>query len=78
MPLTLIWTLDKNNNTSFSAYSLIFPYYIAGKDYYAMVFECTWIKELGHAENDKIEEEYLSPCHDFNGITSKYGAHFIL
>ena len=40
MPLTLIGTLDENGNTSFGAYSLVFPYYIAGKDYYAMVLEC--------------------------------------
>lgn len=158
MPLSLIGTLDeRGNTTSFGAYSLVFPYYIAGKDFYAMVlecrnnsntckgilrygkctinflpytnkifkehvrlgfpgdtpeekmkdfkftlangfsqnehptekfpkiiqealqvFECTWIKELDHAENDKIEEEYLGPYHDFNGITSKFGAHFIL
>ena len=157
MPLTLIGTLDEKGNTSFGAYSLVFPYYIAGKDYYAMVlecrnssntckgllrtgkctinfmpyskkifkecvrlgfpgdtpeekmkdfkftmvdgksqedhpgdafpkvidealqvFECTWVKELDGAENDKIEEEYNGPYHDFNGITSKYGAHFIL
>lgn len=157
MPLTLIGTLDEKGNTSFGAYSLVFPYYIAGKDYYAMVlecrnssntckgllrsgkctinfmpyskkifkecvrlgfpgdtpyekmkefkfgleeglssvdhpeeiwpkiisdayqvFECTWVKELDHAEEDKIEDEYNGPYHDFNGITSKYGAHFIL
>ena len=157
MPLTLIGTLDENGNTSFGAYSLVFPYYIAGKDYYAMVlecrnssntckgllrsgkctinflpyskkifkehvrlgfpgdtpeekmkdfkfnledglsckdhegeifpkviseayqvFECIWVSELDNASNDKIEEEYNGPYHDFNGITSKYGAHFIL
>ncbi len=158
MPLCLIGTLDETGNTtSFGAYSLVFPYYIAGKDYYAMilecrnssntckgllrhgkctinflpyskktfkehvrlgfpgdtreekmktfkyhledglssldhpneiypkvitealqVFECTWIKELDNAQNDQIQEEYLEPYHDFNGITSKYGAHFIL
>ncbi|MCH5180883.1 MAG: hypothetical protein J1F32_06695 [Erysipelotrichales bacterium] len=158
MPLCLIGTLnEKGDMTSFGAYSLVFPYYIAGKDFYAMVlecrnnsntckgllrhgkctinflpysnkifkehvrlgfpgdtpeekmknfkftvadgksmenndgeiypkiikealqvFECTWVKELDHAENDKVEEEYNGPYHDFNGITSKYGAHFIL
>ena len=157
MPLTLIGTLDENGNTSYGAYSLVFPYYIAGKDYYAMVlecrnssntckallrtgkctinfmpyskkvfkecvrlgfpgdtpeekmkefkftmidgesvndhpgelfpkvideayqvFECTWIKELDGAQDDQVEEEYNGPYHDFNGITSKYGAHFIL
>ena len=40
MPLTLVGTLDENGNTSFGAYSLCFPYYIAGKDYYAMILEC--------------------------------------
>ncbi len=158
MPLTLIGTLDDDGKTTtFGAYSLIFPYYIAGKEYYAMilevrnssntckgllkhgkctinfltyskkifkthvdmgfpgdtrdvkaknlklklvdslskendqkglypqiieeayqVFECTWIKELDGAENDTVKEEYEPPYHNFNGITSKFGAHFIL
>ena len=159
MPLTLIGTLNEDKSgTSFGAYSLVFPYYIAGKDFYAMVlecrnssntakgllrhgkctinflpfskkyfsehvnmgfpgdtpeekikalklfnlvssksqeedpsnvypkiideayqvFECTWVKELDNAENDEILEEYNGPYHNFNGITSKYGAHFIL
>lgn len=158
MPLTLIGTLDEGGKiTSYGAYSLIFPYYIAGKDYYAMilecrntsntakgllrhgkctinflpytkknfanhvdmgfpgdtpeekmknlhftpvdsiskeldpegnypkvldealqVFECTWVKELDNAQDDQVLEEYEGPYHDFNGITSKYGAHFIL
>lgn len=158
MPLTLIGTLDeKGEKTSFGAYSLIFPYYIAGKGFYAMVLECrnssntckgllrhgkctinflpytkkgfanhvdmgfpgdtpeekcknlhftpidslsqeqdpngkypkilkealqvmecTWVKELDNAQDDKIQEEYEGPYHDFNGITSKFGAHFIL
>ena len=158
MPLTLIGTLNKDGSlTSFGSYSLIFPYYIAGKEYYAMilecrntsntakgllrhgkctinflpytkknfqqhvdcgfpgdtpeekmknfrftpidslsqeqnpgekypkilkealqVFECTWVKELDGAENDKVQEEYEGPYHNFNGVTSKYGAHFIL
>lgn len=158
MPLTLIGTLSEDKTiTSFGSYSLIFPYYIAGKEYYAMllecrnssntakgllrhgrctinflpyskkdfkahvdmgfpgdtpeeklknfkfhpvnslsqqqdptkiypkivkeaaqVFECTWMKELDHAEKDKVQKEYNGPYHDFNGITSKYGAHFIL
>ena len=157
MPTILIGTLDENGKTSFGAYSLCFPYYIAGKDYYAMVlecrnssntckgilrtgkctlnflphdkkyfketvrlgfpgdtpeekmkdcfftleeglmkeenpdgcypkviaeafqvFECEWVKELDNAQDDKIQEEYDGPYHDFNGITSKFGAHFIL
>ena len=158
MPLTLIGTLDEDGKTtSFGAYSLIFPYYIAGKEYYAMVlecrnssntckgllrhgkctinflpqnkkyfkehvrlgfpgdtpmekmkdfkftlseglssednpnetfpkiineayqvFECTWVKELDNAMDDVVQEEYEGPFHNFNGITSKFGAHFIL
>ena len=158
MPLTLIGTLDeKGDMTSFGAYSLVFPYYIAGKEFYAMVlecrntsntakgllrhgkctinfipfskknfsqcvdlgfpgdtpeekmknfrlhleegqsaqdhpgekfpkviseaiqvFECTWVKELDNAQDDKVQEEYPGPYHNFNGVTSKFGAHFIL
>lgn len=156
MPTTLIGTLSEKGETNLGAYSLCFPYYIAGKDYYAMVlccrnssntaknilrtgkcsinfipddkkyfkeavrlgypgetteekmkdtiftlvdgirsedkrekfpkivqeafqvFECTWVKELDHAENDKVQDEYKPPFHDFNGITSEHGAHFIL
>ena len=158
MPLTLIGTLNEDGSmTSFGAYSLIFPYYIAGKGFYAMVlecrntsntakgllrhgkctinflpyskknfanhvdmgfpgdtpeekmknlkftpvdglsqeehpeekypkildealqvFECTWVKELDNAQDDKVQEEYDGPYHDFNGVTSKFGAHFIL
>ena len=158
MPLTLIGTLDENSNTSYGAYSLVFPYYIAGKDFYAMilecrntsntckgllrygkctinflpytkknfqshvdlgfpgdtpeekmknfkfhlsdgmsknddpngdypkvitealqVFECSWIKELDDASDDPILDDYSEfKYHDFNGITSRFGAHFIL
>ena len=158
MPLCLIGTLDeKGENTSFGAYSLVFPYYIAGKDHYAMVlecrntsntakglirhgkctinfipyskknfeqcvnlgfpgdtpeekmknfkfyledgilkeenpeenypkviteafqvFECSWWSELDNGFDAEVKEEYEGPYHDFNGITSKYGAHFIL
>ena len=157
MPTIEISTIDENEFTNIGSYSLCFPYYIAGKEYYAMVlecrnssntcknllkngkcalnfithekkyfkeavrlgfpgetpeekmkeciytlvdgkkarentnekfpkiikeayqvFECTWIKELDNAQDDKIEEEYNGPYHNFNGITSKFGAHFIL
>ena len=158
MPLTLIGTLaEDGKTTSFGAYSLVFPYYIAGKDCYAMllecrnssntakgilrhgkctinflpftkkgfeehvqmgfpgdtpeekakalklftpidslsseetsdicpkilkeavqVIECSWVRELDGAENDCVMEEYNGPYHNFNGITSKFGAHFIL
>ena len=157
MPTTLIGTLDENNKTSFGAYSLVFPYYIGYRQYYAVllqcrnssntckhllkngkcsinfmpddkhyfknivqlgfpgdtpeekrkiniftpidglrqelnkdeiypkilkeafqVFECTWDNTLDNAQNDTIMEEYNEPFHNFNGITSKFGAHFIL
>lgn len=157
MPTTEIATLNEEGKTNIGSYSLCFPYYIAGKDYYAMVlccrnssntaknilrngkcsinfipdnkkyfkeavrlgypgettdekmkdciytlvdgkraienpkekypkivkeafqvFECTWVRELDNAQDDKIKDEYLPPYHDFNGITSKFGAHFIL
>ena len=42
------------------------------------VFECTWMDTLEGAQDDKVQDEYDGPYHDFNGITSKYGAHFIL
>ena len=44
------------------------------------VIECTWVRELDNAQDDKpgITDGYEGPYHDFNGITSKFGAHFIL
>ncbi len=42
------------------------------------VYECTWLKELDGAQNDVPLDEYPPPYHDFNGITSPMGAHFIL
>ena len=42
------------------------------------VFECTWMKELDNAQNDVFMDEYNGPYHNFNGITCKHGAHFIL
>ena len=154
MPTTLISTVSENGQTNLGAYSLCFPYYIAGKEYYAMVlecrnssntaqnilrtkraainfitderkyfkeavrlgfpgdtteekmknciftladsdldgvrpklveesyqvFECTWVDELEDAYLDKAGclEGYEPPYRSFNGITSKFGAHFIL
>ena len=42
--------------------------------------ECTWVRELDNAQDDRPGElnGYEGPYHDFNGITSKFGAHFIL
>ena len=157
MPTTLIGTLDENNETSFGAYSLVFPYYVGYRDYYSLllhcrnssntckhllkngkcsinfmpddkkyfkgivalgfpgdnpeekrknniftpidglrqeenkeeiypkilkeafqVIECTWDNKLDNAQDDVFMEEYNGPYHNFNGITSKFGAHFIL
>ena len=157
MPTVAITTLSEDGKTNIGAYSLVFPYYIAGKDYYAMILECrnssntaqnilrngkcalnfiyddkksfqelvrlgfpgktteekmkdckfTLIK--GEAEgddrplilseafqviectwDDTLEDAYLDkkhvgnlegvepPYHNFNGVTSKFGCHFIL
>ncbi len=157
MPTIVAGTLCEDGSTSFGSYSLVSPYYIAGKDYYAMVlccrnnsntakgllrtgrcslnfipdnrryfkeavrlgfpgdtpqekmksclftledglmqhekpqesfpkviqeafqvFECTWMRHLDNAQEDSVQDEYAPPYHDFNGITSCYGAHFIL
>ena len=44
------------------------------------VFECTWMLELDNAQDDRpgCLNGYPGPYHDFNGITSLWGAHFIL
>ncbi len=159
MPTVIVGTLAEDGKTSLGPYSLCQPYYIAGRDYYAMllctrnssntaqhllrygkcslnfitddskyfkeavrigfpgdkpeekmkdciftledglmaqehkdeefpqvvaeayqVMECTWMRELDGAQNDKpgILDGYPAPYHDFNGITSPFGAHFIL
>ena len=156
MPTVLISTIAADGSTSLGPYSLVQPYYVAGKDYYAMllncrnssntaqhilrtgkcainfipddrkyfkecvrlgwpgdtpaekmkgckftlepgiaegdeprplvvqeafqVIECTWMRELDGAGRDEPGqlEGYEPPYHDFNGITSKFGATFIL
>lgn len=158
MPTVIISTLCEDGTTNLGPYSLVQPYYVAGKDYYAMllscrnssntaqnilrtgkcalnfiddnpktfkeavklswpgdkpsekmpkcnfrletslieeetgearpkvmtdaiqVIECTWVRELDGADRDMPGElnGYEPPYHDFNGITSKFGAHFIL
>ena len=159
MPTVVISTLCEDGTTNLGPYSLVQPYYVAGKDYYAMllccrnssntaqnilrngkcaisfidddpknfheavklswpgdkpsdkmpkcnfrleksmieeqnpsdkrpmvltdaiqVIECTWVRELDGADRDQAGqlEGYEGPYHDFNGITSKFGAHFIL
>ncbi len=162
MPAVLVSTIAGDGQTNCGPYWLIEPYYVAGKDYYAMllscrnssntaqnlikrkkcainffpddskffkeavrlgwpgdttaekmkdfnmtledglraeadpdgqypkviaesfqVVECTWMDTLDGAENDQPmaegEDHYVLPkYHDFNGITSPYGAHFIL
>ncbi|MCQ2537251.1 MAG: flavin reductase [Lachnospiraceae bacterium] len=45
------------------------------------VFECTWAAELedaGRFDVNDIDDGHPGPYNNFNGITSKYGAHFIL
>ena len=154
MPTILVGTVSESGLTNLGSYSLCFPYYIAGKDYYAMllecrnssntcqnllrtkkcslnfipdskkffkeavrlgfpgetteekmqdcifslnestlgadrpkivseafqVFECSWDESLEDAYLDKAGnlEGYEPPYRNFNGITSKFGAHFIL
>ncbi len=158
MPTVVISTLCEDGSTSLGPYSLVQPYYVAGKDYYAMlliarnssntaqhilreghcainfvnddpqtfkecvklswpgdtpadkmpkcnfrreksqieeetgekrpevltdaieVLECTWMRELDGAEHDAPGQldGYEPPYHNFNGITSQMGAHFIL
>lgn len=159
MPTVIISTLCEDGSTTLGPYSLVQPYYVAGKDYYAMllecrnssntaqnilrtgkcainfitdepkyfkeavklswpgdkpedkmpkckfkleksmieeenpedirpqvmteafqVIECTWMRNLDGADKDQAGElhGYEPPYHDFNGITSKFGAHFIL
>ena len=157
MPTVAVSTLAEDGSTTIGAYSLVFPYYIAGKDYYAMILEVRnssntaqnilrgskvalnfitddkkYFKELvrlgfpgktpqekmkdchfklikGEAEgdnrpliledayqviectwDDQLEDAYKSkehigelegvepPYNNFNGITSKFGCHFIL
>ncbi len=159
MPTVLISTLCEDGSTNLGPYSLVQPYYVAGKGYYAMllccrnssntaqnilrngkcalnfitdeprlfkeavklswpgdkpeekmpkckfrleksmieeenpedvrpqvmtdaiqVIECTWMRELDGAGADQPGQlnGYQPPYHDFNGITSEFGAHFIL
>lgn len=158
MPTVCISTVNPDGSLNIGSYSLCFPYYIAGKQRYAMVlecrntsntamnilrnhkcainfipddrkffkeavrlgfpgpseekmkepllfkmepgqadpadkerpqviadafqvFECTWAAELENATKFKVEDiddGHPGPYNDFNGITSKYGCHFIL
>ena len=157
MPTVCISTINDDGSLNIGSYSLCFPYYIAGKERYAMllecrntsntchnilkrgkcainfipddkkyfkeavrfgypgpseekmkenlftmekgqadpddaerppviaeafqVFECSWDKDLedgGKYQAEDIDDGHPGPYNDFNGITSKYGAHFIL
>ena len=40
MPTVLISTLAADGSTSLGPYSLVQPYYVAGKEYYAMLLNC--------------------------------------
>ena len=158
MPTVVISTLCEDGSTTLGPYSLVQPYYVAGKDFYAMLLccrnssntaqnilrngkcainfvddkpatfkecvklswpgdkpedkmpqckfrlekslleeetgevrpmvlsdaiqsiECTWVRTLDNAQDDQPGQlnGYEPPYHDFNGITSQFGAHFIL
>ena len=157
MPTVCISTVNDDGSLNIGSYSLCFPYYIAGKEYYAMllecrntsntchnilqrgkcainfipddrkyfkeavrfgfpgpseekmtqnlftmedgqtdpqdkdrpqviaeafqVFECTWDRDLedaGRFRAEDIDDGHDGPYNNYNGITSKYGAHFIL
>jgi len=162
MPVVLVSTLCDDGQTTCGSYSLLAPFYVAGKQYYAMMLECrnssntaqnlikhkkcvlnflpddrkyfkecvrlgwpgdtpsekmkdfmfdleeglrkkedpdgqyplvisqavqaiecTWMDELDGADKDLPLEEgkdhyELEKYHDFNGITTPYGAHFVL
>ena len=138
MPAVLVSTLTDKGKTTCGPYSLLAPFYVAGKEYYAFMLECRnssntaqnlikhkkcvinfmaderkTFKEmvrLGwpgdtpeekmkdfcfHFENglrkaedpkgtypkvisEALQAYELEKYHDFNGITSPYGAHFVL
>lgn len=157
MPTVCVSTVNPDGSINIGSYSLCFPYYIAGKERYAMllecrnnsntcpnimrtkhcalnfinddranfreavrlgfpgpsaekmtelkfeledgladpgdptrpkilkdcfqVFECTWDDQLEDAYKfnpDDIDDGHPGPYNNFNGITSKYGAHLIL
>lgn len=40
MPTLLVGTLAEDDSATYGAYSLCFPFYIAGKDYHAMILNC--------------------------------------
>ena len=40
MPTVCISTINPDGSTNIGSYSLVFPYYVAGRDYYAMVLNC--------------------------------------
>ena len=40
MPTVVISTLCEDGTTTLGPYSLVQPYYVAGKDYYAMLLSC--------------------------------------
>ncbi len=91
MPTVIISTLCEDGSTSLGPYSLVQPYYVAGKDFYAMLLSvrnssntAQNILRTGKCALNFVDDKpgclngYEPPYHDFNGITSKFGAHFIL
>ncbi len=103
MPTVIISTLCEDGTTNLGPYSLVQPYYVAGKDYYAMLLCCRNSSNTAQNilrngkstlnfidDNPKTFKEvvklswpgelngYPPPYHDFNGTTSKFGAHLML
>jgi hypothetical protein len=58
MPTILIATLNEDGTTNLGAYSLCFPYYIAGKSYYAMILEC---RNSSHTAQNLLRTWALRP-----------------
>ena len=58
MPTVLISTLNETGKTSVGSYSLCFPYYVAGKEYYAMLLESR------NSSNNRAEySQKAAPAH---------------
>ena len=93
MPTVLVGTVSENGQTNLGAYSICFPYYIAGKERYAMLLECR--NSSNTAQNilrgSKVSLNFITDDRKyfreavrlgFPGDTTeekiKFGAHFIL
>ena len=63
MPTVVVSTLCEDGSTSLGPYSLVAPYYIAGKDYYAMLRcmgegeQCDARDGRAHEDNQRQEKQ---------------------